>query len=252
MIPTGAGAMSRVALVTGGSRGIGRAISLELARQGHTVAVNYATRSDAAAEVVAAIEEQGGKALAVGGDVADPAAVEAMFERVSGELGPVEVLVNNAGITADNLLLRMPVEDFDRVISTNLRSAFLVTKAALRSMLRVRWGRIVSIASVAGVVGNPGQANYAASKAGLIGFTKSVAKEVGSRGITANVVAPGFITTEMTAGLEESVKQEILAGVRLGRFGTAEEVAGLVGFLASDAAAYITGQVIGVDGGLAL
>jgi 3-oxoacyl-[acyl-carrier protein] reductase len=244
--------MSRVALVTGGSRGIGRAISLELARQGHIVAVNYATRGDAAAEVVAAIEEQGGKALAVGGDVADPTAVEAMFEQVTGELGPVEVLVNNAGITADNLLLRMPVEDFDRVLSINLRSAFLVTKAALRSMLRARWGRIVSIASVAGVVGNPGQANYAASKAGLIGFTKSVAKEVGSRGITANVVAPGFITTEMTAGLPDNVKQEILAGVTLGRFGTAEEVAGLVGFLASDAAAYITGQVIGVDGGLAL
>jgi 3-oxoacyl-[acyl-carrier protein] reductase len=241
-----------VALVTGGSRGIGRAISIELASRGMAVAVNYASRASAAEEVVEEIRSSGGSATAFGADVSQETAVAALFDEVTAALGPVTVLVNNAGITRDNLLLRMTVDEFDQVIATNLRSAFLCTKAALRGMLKARWGRVVSIASVAGVAGNPGQANYAASKAGLIGFSKSVAKEVGSRGITVNVIAPGFIETDMTEALGDEVKTASLSSIALGRFGAAGEVAAAVGFLAGEDASYITGQVLGVDGGISL
>lgn len=239
-------------MVTGASRGIGRAIALELGARGHSIVVNYATRANAAEEVVASVEAVGGKAVAIGADVSMPEQVDRLFAETAERFGPVEILVNNAGITADNLLLRMTVDEFDRVVATNLRSAFLCSKAALRNMVRARWGRLISISSVAGLAGNSGQANYAASKAGLIGLAKSVAKEVGSRGITVNVVAPGFIATDMTEGLDDEVKTSVLGSIALSRFGDPAEVAAVVGFLASEQAAYITGQVISVDGGLAL
>jgi 3-oxoacyl-[acyl-carrier protein] reductase len=245
-------ASERVALVTGGSRGIGRAISLRLAGSGAAVAVNYSSNADAAAEVVSLIEDAGGTAAAFQADVSSREGVDGLFESVASQLGDVAILVNNAGMTRDSLLLRMTDEDFDAVIRTNLYSAFMCTKAALRSMLRARWGRIISIASVAGITGNPGQANYSASKAGMIGFTKSVSKEVGSRGITANVIAPGFIDTDMTADLGDKVKERAAESISLGRFGQADEVATAVEFLASDGGAYITGQVLAVDGGITL
>jgi 3-oxoacyl-[acyl-carrier protein] reductase len=242
----------RVALVTGGSRGIGRAIALRLAADGHAVVVNYSANSSAASEVVKSIESAGGRAIAAKGDVSDPEQVGQVFDLISAELGTVDVLVNNAGITKDNLLLRMSQEDFDSVIQTNLRSAFLCTKSSLRGMLKARWGRIISIASVAGITGNAGQANYAASKAGMIAFSKSIAKEVGSRGITSNVVAPGYIETGMTDSLSDNIKKTASASISLGRFGQPEEVAAAVGFLASDSSSYITGQVLAVDGGITL
>ena len=244
--------MSRVALVTGGSRGIGRAIASRLASDGHAVAVNYAANSAAADDVVEAIVAAGGTAIAVQADVGDADAVSAMFETVEDRLGKVEVLVNNAGITKDDLLLRMGPEAWDEVIETNLRSVYLCSRAAMRGMLRSRWGRIISVSSISGISGNPGQANYAASKAGIIGFSKSIAREIGSRSITVNVVAPGFIETDMTEGLGTEIADEVANRAALGRLGRPEEVAAAVGYLASDDAAYVTGQTLVVDGGLAL
>ena len=244
--------MSGIALVTGASRGIGAAIARSLADAGYGVAVNYAHSAELAEGLAAEIRTAGGSALAVQADVSDADAVAAMFATVTDELGPVTVLVNNAGITEDGLLLRMGTDQWDRVLATNLRSVYLCTKAALKPMLRARSGRIISVSSISGIVGNPGQSNYAASKAGVIGFTKSIAKEVGSRGITVNAVAPGFIATDMTDALGEAVTESVTQQISLGRLGQPEEVASVVCYLASEDASYITGQTIVVDGGLAL
>jgi len=244
--------ISRVALVTGGSRGIGRAVAELLGAAGHRVAVNYVSNAAAAEETLGTIAAAGGSAVAVQGDVGDEAAVTALFEKVAGDLGPVEILVNNAGITRDDLLMRMKPDAWDAVIETNLKSVYLCSRAALRGMLRARWGRIVNISSVAGVYGNAGQANYAAAKAGVIGFTRSLAKEIGSRGITVNAVAPGFIETDMTANLGATAAEAAIQQITVGRLGRPEEVASAVGYLASDDAAYITGQTVVVDGGLAI
>jgi 3-oxoacyl-[acyl-carrier protein] reductase len=241
----------QVGVVTGASRGIGRAIALGLAAAGAKVVVNYAQSAQAAEAVVEQIQAAGGQALALQADVAQVDQVERLVAETVEKLGPINILVNNAGITRDTLLLRMKLEDWQAVIDLNLTGVFLCTRAVSKGMLKQRSGRIINIASVAGQMGNPGQANYSAAKAGVIGFTKTVAKELAPRGITVNAVAPGFIATEMTENLPNA--EEILKFIPLGRFGQAEEVAGMVKFLAADpAAAYITGQVFNVDGGMVM
>jgi 3-oxoacyl-[acyl-carrier protein] reductase len=242
----------KVAVVTGASRGIGRAIAIELAKRGAKVVVNYNTNAGAAEEVVNAIKDAGGEAIAVKADVSRLDEAQALIKAAAEMFGRLDILVNNAGTTRDMLLAMMKEEDWDLVLATNLKSAFNCSKAALRPMMRQKYGRIVNITSVAGIAGNPGQTNYAASKAGLIGFTKSLAKEIGPRHITVNAVAPGFVDTQLTKDLPVDLKEAALKATPLGRWGTAEEIAYAVAFLASDEASFITGQTLSVDGGLAM
>ena len=242
----------KTAVVTGGSRGIGRAVCLELAKGGANVVLCYAGNEAAAAETVSACEALGAKALAVKCDVADGEQVKALMDEAVKSFGRIDILVNNAGITRDGLLMMMKEADFDAVISANLRGTFLCMKAVARTMMKQRYGRIVNLSSVVGLRGNAGQVNYAASKAGVIGMTKSLAKELASRGVTVNAVAPGFIDTDMTAAMPEAAKTATLATIPMGRLGAPEDVARAVAFLASDEAAYITGQVLAVDGGMAM
>ena len=242
----------RTAIVTGGSRGIGRAVCLELARGGANVVLCCAGNEAAARETAKSVEELGAKALALRCDVSDAARVDALVKAAVDAFGRVDILVNNAGITRDNLLMRMSEADFDAVIAANLKGAFLCMKAVSRLMLKQRYGRIVNLSSVVGLRGNAGQVNYAASKAGIVGMTKSLAKELASRGVTVNAVAPGFIETDMTAALTEQARAAALGSVPMGRLGAAEDVARAVAFLAGDGAAYVTGQVLAVDGGMAM
>jgi 3-oxoacyl-[acyl-carrier protein] reductase len=242
----------KTALITGGTRGIGRAIVTTLAHAGARVAFTYRSSAEEADALKQALAEQGVEALAFQGDAADAASASAAVEGVLGAWDQIDVLVNNAGVTRDGLMLRMSEEDWDTVLDTNLKGVFNFSKAAYRPMMRQRSGKIISLSSVVGVMGNPGQANYAASKAGIIGFSKSLAKELGSRGITVNVVAPGYVATDMTAQLSEAAREAMLGAVPLGRPAAPEEVAAAVLFLASPAADYITGHVLHVDGGLAM
>jgi 3-oxoacyl-[acyl-carrier protein] reductase len=240
----------KIVLVTGGSRGIGRAIALEMGKRGATVVVNFRSSEAEANTVLEEIKASGGNGMIYKADVADADAVDEMLKTVIKEYGQLDVLVNNAGVTRDNVIMMLKPEDFDVVIDTNLRSAWLCCRAASRQMMRKRTGRIINITSVVGIAGNGGQTNYSASKAGLIGLTKSLAKELASRNVTVNAVAPGFIATDMTAELDPAMKETALSHIPLGRMGAPEDVAKAVAFLASDDAAYITGQVLIVDGGM--
>ena len=242
----------KTAFVTGASRGIGRAIALRLAADGAKVALNFSSNVSKAEEVKATIESSGGTAMLVQGDVSDLAVVTELIKKVVDEWGRLDILINNAGITRDNLLLKMSEDDFDKVVATNLKGVFNCTKAVTKLMMKQRGGRIVNMSSVVGLKGNISQANYAAAKAGIIGFTKSAARELASRGVTVNAVAPGFINTDMTAALSEKVKEVMMQEIPAGRMGTPEDVANAVAFLVSDEAAYITGQVLSVDGGMVM
>lgn len=243
---------NKVAVVTGASRGIGKAIALTLAGYGASVVVNYNGSKDKAEEVVNEIKANGGNAISYQADISDFEAVKTMFADVIKELGKIDILVNNAGITRDNLILKMSEEDFDAVINTNLKGVFNCLKHASRIMLKQKGGRIVNISSIVGVTGNPGQTNYSAAKAGVIGMTKTLAKELGSRGITVNAVAPGYINTDMTAVLSDELKEKVTEHIPLRRLGEVADIAEAVAFLASDKAAYITGQTIQIDGGLGI
>jgi len=240
------------ALVTGGSRGIGRAIALRLATQGADVAFSYRGNEAAAKETAAAIEALGRRALPVQADVSDPAAADTLVKTALEAFGKIDILVNNAGVTRDDLIMRMSLDDWRTVLETNLFGAFYVIKAVTRPMLKAKGGRIINITSVSGQAGQIGQANYSSAKAGLIGLTKATARELASRGITSNAVAPGFVLTELTQDLPENLMKQLTDATPLGRFGTTEEIASAVAFLASDEAAFITGQILGVDGGLVM
>ena len=244
--------MSKYVLITGASRGIGAEIAKRFAQAGANIVVNYSGSQEKAEAVVASIKENGGEAIAVKANVSDAESVKAMVEEAMAAFGSVDILVNNAGITRDNLMMRMKDDEWDDVINTNLKGVFVCTKAVTRQMMKQRSGRIVNIASIVGVMGNAGQANYVASKAGVIGLTKTTARELASRGITANAVAPGFITTDMTDALNDEIQQSMMAQIPLGRFGKPEEVAKAALFLASDEASYMTGQTLHLDGGMVM
>ena len=240
----------KVVIVTGGSRGIGREICLEHARNNCNIVVNYSGNQEKALETAAACKEFGVEAIIIKADVSKAAEVDAMINEVLNTFKRIDILVNNAGVVRDNLLMRMKEEEFDSVIDINLKGVFLCSKAVLRTMVKQRCGRIINITSIVGIFGNPGQANYAASKAGIIGITKSLAKEIGSRGITVNAVAPGFIETDMTESLTEELQENVIKQITLRRLGTTSDIAKAVSFLSSDSASYITGQVLSVDGGM--
>jgi 3-oxoacyl-[acyl-carrier protein] reductase len=242
----------KLALITGSSQGIGRATAIRLAQSGADIVINYRSNANAAAEVKAHIEDMGRRCIAIQADVSQEEDVSRLFAGANEALGPIAILVNNAGTTRDKLIIQMSLADFEHVLNTNLRSAFLCTKAALRGMIRARWGRIVNISSPAGLLGNAGQANYSASKAAIIAFTISTAREMASRNITANAIAPGFIPTELTSTLTEEQRKFLLDVTPLGRFGTPEEIAAAINFLCSPEASYITGQILGVDGGMSM